>query len=77
MGDNIPEMARHLGDCLVQSHEWGLAWQRLHTWLTTYVGPRASHMHGLAVGLRHPRAVVGRGCDTVPVVGSYGSGVTA
>ena len=37
-----PETARHLWECLVQSQEWCPARQRLHTWLTTYVGLRAS-----------------------------------
>ena len=36
-----PEMAHHLWECPVQSHEWRPARQRLHTWLSTYVGPRA------------------------------------
>ena len=39
-----PETARHLWECLVQSHEWRRARPRLHTWLDTYVGPRASQM---------------------------------
>ena len=28
------------------SHEWHPAWQRLHTWLSTYVGPRGSQVQG-------------------------------
>ena len=32
-------MAQRLWECLVQSHEWQPARQRLHTWLSTYVGP--------------------------------------
>ena len=36
------EAAQHLWECPVQSHEWQLARQRLHTWLSTYVGPQAS-----------------------------------
>ena len=30
----------------MQSHEWRPARQRLHTWLTTYLGPRASQVQG-------------------------------
>ena len=41
-----PEMARHLWECPVQSHEWRSVRQHLHTWPTTYVGPRASQVQG-------------------------------
>ena len=37
-----PETAQHLLECPVQSHEWWLTRQCLHTWLSTYMGPRAS-----------------------------------
>ena len=37
-----PETGRHLWECLVQSNQWRPAWQRLHTWLSTDVGPRVS-----------------------------------
>ena len=43
--NNGPEMARHQWECLVQSHEWCLAQQRPHTWLSTYVGPRVLRVH--------------------------------
>ena len=36
-----PETARHQWECSVQSHEWRLAQQHLHMWLSTNVGPRA------------------------------------
>ena len=36
-----PETARHVCACPVQTHEWRPATQRLHTWLPTFVGPRA------------------------------------
>ena len=34
-----PETVQHLWECPVQSHEWQPARQRLHTRLSTYVGP--------------------------------------
>ena len=40
------ETAHHLWECPVQSHEWRPAQQRLHTWLSTYMGPQASKVHG-------------------------------
>ena len=40
--DNSPETGSHLLEYLVQTYEWCLARQRLHTWLSTYVGPRSS-----------------------------------
>ena len=36
--------ARHLRECPVQSHEWQPARQHVHTWPSTYVGPRASQV---------------------------------
>ena len=39
-----PETAQHVWACPVQAHEWRLARQCLHTWLTTYIGPRASQV---------------------------------
>ena len=41
-----PEMAQHLWECPVHAHERCLAMQRLLTWLTTYIGPRASQVQG-------------------------------
>ena len=41
-----PQTAHHLWECPVRSHEWRPARQRLHTWLTVYVGPRASRVQG-------------------------------
>ena len=39
------ETARHLWEHPVQSHKWCLARQHLRTWLSIYVGPRASRVH--------------------------------
>ena len=41
-----PETAQHLWECPVQAHEWRPARQHLHSWLNTYVRPRASQMQG-------------------------------
>ena len=41
-----PETAQYLWECPVRSHEWWPARQRLHTWLSTYVGPQASWVPG-------------------------------
>ena len=43
-GGSSPETARRSWGCPLQSHEWRPARQRLHTWRSTYVGPRASHV---------------------------------
>ena len=34
----------HSWECLVQSHEWRIAMQCLHTWLTPYVGLQVSQV---------------------------------
>ena len=56
----------------MHSHEWRPARQRLHTWLTTYVGPGVADM-GPAVGLRHLGAVVSGTYGTGGI--AYGDGV--
>ena len=46
MHEQSLEIARHLWECPMQAHEWRPARQRLHPWLNTYVGPRASQVQG-------------------------------
>ena len=44
-GSGLKE-AQHVWACPVQTHEWRPAKERVHAWLTTYVGPRASQVQG-------------------------------
>ena len=80
--DSGPEMAHHLWECPVQSHEWRPARQRQHTWLSTYVGPQASEVQGQlwdsVVLEQWPSAIATPSLRAVHMAGSttrYGDGV--